>query len=388
MVVAQQSLQLLRPRGLAPGLAAERGQGRFRGVPRTLGGLTCLVDRRVLVLGDRHSREGALQPPRRSPDRLGKHLARLSCRELCQRRIGDESVQVIEQLEIALPVKLVHRGVARLIELDGEVPGDAGLDRPHHQVRGDGGELGGEPGQQHLGVTGLPEHGRQPLQLVTQRPGPLPLDDPAERLQRAPGPAGRDPHLVHGVRLIPPYQGVVAGDGARLPPHIREHHIARGERAVRGDPPSATAPAPPPAARRAAGSRSPSARSSLVAVGAGRAPAARSRASTAFSSSRSPVTSSTSISSHEVAADPSICSADTWSVAISASARLASPSSRSTPRLVRMCTTGASAAPRVWARTKAASSSGTAPVAFPWGLPGLPPSRGRAGGFLGGGTAA
>ncbi len=92
-------------------------------------------------------------------------------------------------MEVTLPVEGVQ-GLACLCEFGGEVPGDASFDRPDHQSGWVGGKVGGEPGLQRLAVMGLPELGRQPPQLLTQRPRPLPVVDLAGCLQRAPGPGG------------------------------------------------------------------------------------------------------------------------------------------------------------------------------------------------------
>jgi len=89
------------------------------------------------VLGARHSRQGVLQPPFRPPDRLGQRLARLVFRPRCQRRVGQERIQVIQQLAVALPVEHAQRGLARLGEFGGEVGADAGLHRPRDQGGGE-----------------------------------------------------------------------------------------------------------------------------------------------------------------------------------------------------------------------------------------------------------
>ncbi len=71
------------------------------------------------------------------PDRPGERFACLASRPRCQRRIGEERLQVIEQAEIALPVKGVQGGPSRLPESDAEVwaPAETGsvLDAVHDQ---------------------------------------------------------------------------------------------------------------------------------------------------------------------------------------------------------------------------------------------------------------
>jgi hypothetical protein len=140
------------------------------------------------------------------------------------------------------------------------VGGDAGLNRPDDQQGRDGGQLGGQPGLQHLAAAGPPERGGEPLQLRTQRPGRLPLDDLAEGLQHAAGPASSDPHLVYRIWLIPADQRAAVCDG--------RHLVAQGRRAP--PPPQASAPSPAIVPQpRGVGNRPPSARASVAAVMAG-----------------------------------------------------------------------------------------------------------------------
>ena len=137
-------------------------------------------------------------------------------------------MQIVEQAQIALPVERIEPGLACRGQLGVEVGSNAGLHWPYHQGGGDSSKVGGQPGQQHLGVAGLSERRREPLQLRAQRPGPVPVDDAAEGLQRAAGPAGGYAHLAHGVWLITADPRVITGDCGHLVAHVGEHHLACG----------------------------------------------------------------------------------------------------------------------------------------------------------------
>ncbi len=87
-------------------------------------------------LGGGYGGQGAQQPPRCPPDRLGEYRACPAFRPWCQRRPDQQRIQVIEQPEIAPPIERGQRGLSRLGELGGEVGGDAGLGRPGDQGGG------------------------------------------------------------------------------------------------------------------------------------------------------------------------------------------------------------------------------------------------------------
>ncbi len=159
--------------------------------------------------------DGAPQLAVGSGDQRRQHVpGPLACCRQPRRR-GDQGVEGVHHVEVALPVELAVDGgegvpVAALQQVLHLLP-----HRPEHQL----GRLLVDQTQQsiaqHLGVAGRTEDPGQPAQLVAQRVGELAVQQRPEGAERAAQPAGRDAHLVHGIVSVPAH--------VRVPLHQLTH---------------------------------------------------------------------------------------------------------------------------------------------------------------------
>ena len=105
--------------------------------------------------------------------------------------------------------------------------GDPCLRGAEHELGGHGRKTSVQLAGEHLGVAGGAEHAAEPLELLAQVLGVLAAGKiPVNDWRRAAQPPDRDPHLVHGVRLVAADRQVEGAEPGRLGAEVGEHHLA------------------------------------------------------------------------------------------------------------------------------------------------------------------
>ena len=172
---------------------APDGVHRLGGVPEPLGVLAHLVQLVVVVLGRLESGHPALEPTP-VPAHPGRQdlRGRLLC-PLGPRRVRHESVEGIEELEVAIR----REG---LLDLRPARPGplaerrvEAAPDRADHGVVRLGVDHRPQPVADDRRVTGIGQRPPEPLDLVADRVGHVTVDERPVRRQRRPHADGRRP---------------------------------------------------------------------------------------------------------------------------------------------------------------------------------------------------
>ena len=149
--------------------------------------------------------------------------ARCHCVEIVEELQVPVAVEGAEQLAPGVGVALRHRRV------------DALCDRSLDQRRRLGGHQLAQPLVDHLGVAGRAQLTAQPLELVTQRLRHGTIEQPAKRGERTAKPSRGDPHLVHGVLVIPPHVRVEGDETLHLVGEMGGDHFPRGGAVVQLD---------------------------------------------------------------------------------------------------------------------------------------------------------
>ena len=124
------------------------------------------------------------------------------------RRRAGQLVESVEEREVPVGLEgLDHSRMCRSI-LGPEILLDPGSDRPSHGRSGEPVQFVYEPGLKDLGVPGVTECAGQPLQLVADRLGHIPVQQWTVRRQGIAQAARRDPHLVDAAGEVLPHQRV------------------------------------------------------------------------------------------------------------------------------------------------------------------------------------
>jgi hypothetical protein len=156
----------------------------------------------------------------------GEHIERGAVGQLGERRLGHQLVKAIKQREIPLGDHRLEHPLPGCVVLATQLTGHPRLHRSDHEVGRQRGQLCQEPFTEHLDVPDLAEHSGEPAQLPVEIPDGRRVQQHGELAKRAAQPAGRDSHLVNGVRLVHPHLGVAGKQPPDLRPKVRLQHGA------------------------------------------------------------------------------------------------------------------------------------------------------------------